>query len=370
MPAASASLGLRSASGRPSRRISPALAARVGAAEDGLGQLGQARAGEAGDAQDLALVQRERDVAGAMADAQPAHFQQRLGRPRRIGPPGRSLQAAADHRRHHVRQGGGPRLRGQHHGTVAQHRDLVADLEHLVQVVRDEHHAGALGRQIADQAQDQPDLAVGQRRGRLVEQQHAGPPADRLDDLDHLALVVGQVLDLAVGRDGDAVARQQLGGLRAHRAHAHDPERADRRLVGEEHVLRHGLGRDQVDVLVDGDDAARQRIVGAAQAQRLAVQRQGAGIGRVEPGQHLGQGRLAGPVLADQAVHAAGAHREVDAPQRLHAGEGFHDASAVEEARGRIGHRSQANGRAPRPAARATCRSPAGLRRTRPRCPW
>ena len=228
--------------------------------------------------------------------------------------------------------------------------------------------------QIADQAQDQTDLVVGQRRGRLVQQQHARAAADRLDDLDHLALIVGQVRDLAVGRDGDAVARQQFGGLRPHGAHPHHPERTHGRFVGEKDVLGHGLGRDQVDVLVDGDDAARQRIVGAAQAQGLAVQHQRAGVGRVEPGQHLGQGRLAGPILADEAMNLAGAHHEIDAPQRLHAGKRFHDASTVEE--GRIGHRRRRPAERSRtpdrlvPSWSTICRSPADRRRTRPRCPW
>ena len=89
-----------------------AVAARVGAAEDGLGQLGQARAGEAGDAQDLALVQRERDVARAIADAQarapPAAARPAAARSaRRVA----ASQPAADHRRHHVRQRGVARLR-------------------------------------------------------------------------------------------------------------------------------------------------------------------------------------------------------------------------------------------------------------------
>ena len=45
-------------------------------------------------------------------------------------------------------------------------------------------------------------------------------------------------------------------------------------------------------------------------------------------------------------MHAAGAHREIDAPQRLDAGKGLHDASTVEEGRGRIGHgRGSASGR-------------------------
>src|SRR5690606_24001590 len=37
------------------------------------------------------------------------------------------------------------------------------------------------------------------------------------------------------------------------------------------------------------------------------------GIGSIQPGEHVGQGRLAGAVLAEQRVDLAGPHLEVDA---------------------------------------------------------
>ena len=161
------------------------------------------------------------------------------------------------------------------------------------------------------------------------------------------------------------LARRQVARYGPYLAHPRHPERPRGRLVGEQDILRHDLGRDQIDVLMDRHDAAGWGVVGAAQLQRPAVQRDGAGIGRIEPSQHLGQRRLAGAVLADQPVHAAGAHREVRPPQRPDRGEGPLDAATVEQGRGRVGH-----GRGFRAGDPPTCRSPAGRRRIPPHCPW
>jgi hypothetical protein len=49
-------------------------------------------------------------------------------------------------------------------------------------------------------------------------------------------------------------------------------------------------------------------------------------VGLVGAGQHLDERRLARTVLAEQAVHLARAHVEVDTVQRAHAGERLDDA--------------------------------------------
>ena len=50
-------------------------------------------------------------------------------------------------------------------------------------------------------------------------------------------------------------------------------------------------------------------LVGAAQGQRLAVQRQRTRVRRVDAGDHLGERALAGPVLTQEPVHPPGRHR-------------------------------------------------------------
>jgi hypothetical protein len=64
-----------------------------------------------------------------------------------------------------------------------------------------------------------------------------------------------------------------------------------------------------------------------------AVDHDPAGIGRLGAGQDLEQGRLAGAVLAKEAVDLARDQVERDAVQRLDAGVSFREAGDLEERR-------------------------------------
>ena len=77
--------------------------------------------------------------------------------------------------------------------AVAEHRHLVGDLEQLVHLVGDVDDALALGLQRPDDLEEMLDLALGQRRGRLVHDENVGIVGDRLGDLDHLPVGDRQV---------------------------------------------------------------------------------------------------------------------------------------------------------------------------------
>ena len=68
----------------------------------------------------------------------------------------------------------------------------------------------------------------------------------------------------------------------------------------------------------------------------FALPADGAGFGLVGAGEHLDQGRLAGAVLTQQAVHLTGAHLEVDAVERADAGELLDDAGHLEQRSGHV----------------------------------
>ena len=102
--------------------------------------------------------------------------------------------------------------------------------------------------------------------------------------------------------------------------------RIARRLVPEEDVLGHRKPVDEVELLVDGGDAERIAASGCRATTGSPLQRISPSSGLVRAGEHLDQGRLAGAVLAEQAVHLAGADVEVDAVQGRHAGEALHQA--------------------------------------------
>ena len=161
-----------------------------------------------------------------------------------------------------------------------------------------------LCRERADEPERHAHFGLGQRRRRLVEEKHPRVARHRLDDLHHLLEVVGQVAHHRVGIDVDLVLFQKSPRRPVH-GPAPDDAEAVGRLVVEEEILgdRHGL--HEIDVLMDRDDPLGERVVGAGEADHLAVERKGAGVRRIDPGDDLGERRLAGAVLADQPVHAS-----------------------------------------------------------------
>ena len=65
----------------------------------------------------------------------------------------------------------------------------------------------------------------------------------------------------------------------------------------------------------------------------FAVDLEGAGIGRMDAGDHLHQGALAGAVLPREAVNGSRPQREIDAAQGLHAAEGLDDVCEFDQRR-------------------------------------
>ena len=91
-------------------------------------------------------------------------------------------------------------------------------------------------------------------------------------------------------------------------------------LVAQEQVVGDGQVVDQVELLVDGGDAAGQGRGRIAGRQGSTVDGDLAGGRGDQAGDALDERRLAGAVLADQAVDLPGGDREVDAVEGADAG--------------------------------------------------
>ncbi len=130
--------------------------------------------------------------------------------------------------------------------------------------------------------------------------------------------------------DVDPQPLQMRLGLARHRPPAHDAGTVGR-LVAEEHVLGHAQRRDDRQLLVDHADAGGQRVAGGAEMHRPPVDAHLAVIAGMDAGDDLHQRRLAGAVLADEAMHLAGQQREVDARQRGHAAERLADPGQLQD---------------------------------------
>ena len=117
-------------------------------------------------------------------------------------------------------------------------------------------------------------------------------------------------------RDVDPDLVERRARLPAHRAVGQERQRPADPLAAQEHVLEHRQLVDQREVLVDGVDAERARMVDAARLVRLAAQEHAALVGLLEAADDLHQRRLAGAVVAEQPQHLALAQVQVDVAQR------------------------------------------------------
>ena len=294
--------------------ISPADApGRIDAIE-GLEQLGTACAKQARDADDLALVDFERDILEPSPpddrrfeaetvdlDHDIAELDDRLGV--QVG------QGAPDHavdQRVLVPLGRGPTVDVL---AVAQDRDLVGDLEDLTQLVGDVDDRVVLGLEPRDDLEEVGDLGLVERGRRFVEDQQLRVQGEGLGDLDQLLLADAQVLDGALGRDVEVEPVEIGARSRLHRGLIQRPQLGVK-LPSEVDVLGDVQLWDQLELLVDEGDAGTLRIARIMEAEPVVVEEHLTLVVGPDATEDLAQRRLAGSVLADQAMHRSGLDRQ------------------------------------------------------------
>src|SRR4029077_14649092 len=108
---------------------------------------------------------------------------------------------AADHSRDQLRQADVADIARQDKLTVSQHRDALADLIDLLEVMRDVEHADAALAQPAHALEQPVHGGLLERRGRLVEDQETRAYRECARDLDDLSLLDGQRRSLLVDVD-------------------------------------------------------------------------------------------------------------------------------------------------------------------------
>ena len=168
------------------------------------------------------------------------------------------------------------------------------------------------------------DLVGHQHGGRLVEDQDVGAAVENLDDLHPLAFTDTELgydhLSTSIGADllhdlGDAAAS---GG-------EIDAATAPAGLGTEDDVLEHGEVVGQLEVLMDHADTGADRVGWCPEGDLGTVDRDRALLGLVHAVEHLHEGRLTRPVLANDRVDGASPDREVDVVVGENAWEAFLD---------------------------------------------
>jgi hypothetical protein len=181
--------------------------------------------------------------------------------------------------------------------------------------VADEQDRDALLLEPPDNLEQSIDLAAGDRRGRLVHDQHARIERQGPDDLDRLTLGDAEQLDRQIDVDRRLQACEQLACMPAHRRPVDPP--SPTRLASDEDVLGNRKVREHGRMLVDHRDTVTLRVARPADRDLLALEQDPAAIGLVDTAQDLDQRALAGAVLAGKRVHAPGMQAKINVAQHL-----------------------------------------------------
>ena len=215
------------------------------------------------------------------------------------------------------------------HLAAPHHGDAVRDLEHFAQLVADEDDRLAALDQAPEDGKELFGLLRRQDSGRLVKDEDVGSAIQDLDDLGPLLQADRQVASSRIRVKDESVLARELGDF-LFRFRMIVKTAGRHRLAAQHHVLADREDRDEHEVLVHHADALRDSVARAADACRLAVDQDLAGIRMDEPVEDVHQGALARSVLSDEGMDLAGADREVDVIVGDHAGPGLGDAVHLE----------------------------------------
>jgi hypothetical protein len=226
-------------------------------------------------------------------------------------------EIAPEHRRHQfdladVRHGA-----REHRLAVAHDRYAIADRIELVELVADEDHRNALALELADDVEQDLDLALVERGGGLVHDHQPRLEGYRARNGDHLLDRRAEAGEGPADVDVHLEPAQHLGRMTMH---FRPPEESEaRRSVPEADVLGHRPVGYEIDLLVDGADSGALGLLRCAELGGSPFEQDFARILAVSAGQHLDERGLAGAVLADEGHHLPRQHFERGGLPRLDA---------------------------------------------------
>ncbi len=131
--------------------------------------------------------------------------------------------------------------------SIPKHGDPVRNPLKLVDPVGDIDDADAPGLEARYQSEQYLRLAIGQRCGRLVQDEDTQVAAHRLGDLYELLFAARQLRDGPVEIDAAFERREERFGSAASLAPPQEAER--RRLLAENEILEDGLSGDEGEFL-------------------------------------------------------------------------------------------------------------------------
>ncbi|MEZ5351432.1 MAG: hypothetical protein R2762_02260 [Bryobacteraceae bacterium] len=291
-------------------------------AEQCAAQLGSPRAYQPCHSHNLAFAQRKGNIP-QQPRAQPGHPQELFSRRQRL-PVVDRVQLPA----HHVPDQflfGQIRQRARvHRFPIPQNRHPVPHRTQLFQTMRDVDHPHLPIPQRLDDPEYLRRLCLGKRRGRLIENQKAGPMLNRPANLHHLLARRAQPLYPPLRLQRKPVVGDHALGLFHHLAPVHHAPPTLWR-PPQKDVLRDRQMRRQQGLLMHHRDAHRRCIGRSPEAHPLPFPHQFAAPGSNHPGHDFHQRRFARPVLPHQQMHLPCLDREIAVAQRRDSAETFGD---------------------------------------------
>ena len=284
----------------------------------------------AGDANDLAGVNRQRDVferefgsGGRAGNRKVAHRKNDLGADGSFTS-GRIGEIATHHEFGQTTTIDLTGRRGGDGGSLAHDGDLVAVAQHFVEFVRDEDDRAAFGDQSLECGEQFFDFLWHEHRGGFVENEYLRPAVEHLQDLHALPLAHAQRADQVVDVERHAQRRREFGETRLGRGRV-DPSTAADWFVAEDDVLEDRQVVGQFEVLVHHPDTCGDGIGGGLERDSPAVDGDRSFVGLVHAVQRLHEGGLARTVLADDGVDGAGSNPQRHVVVGHHTREAFGD---------------------------------------------
>ncbi len=123
--------------------------------------------------------------------------------------------------------------------TVAEHRDVIANLKDLFHAMRDIDDAAALRFQFVDHPEQRQRFGIGQRIGRLIHDDHLRLKAQDFGDFDHLLIANRQIPHQLVAAEAQIKPFKQRISFGIHTRPLDTAKTADI-FAAEKNILRHG----------------------------------------------------------------------------------------------------------------------------------
>ena len=200
--------------------------------------------------------------------------------------------------------------------AVAHDRDAVGEHQRFFERMRNEDDRHAAFLEVAHEVEEIFLLFGGERRSRLVEDDHLGLIKHGAGDFDHLLLGRAERRDGGGRRHVEVQRLQELLGGDIDAAQA-----VVEMLLPEKEVLRHRHRRHEAVLLEDHGDAEIGALPAANCGDTLTPSTVIVPDGQRHDARHdFGERRFAGAVLADERVDLSSPEFEIDAIDRGHAG--------------------------------------------------